>query len=49
MIEQIKTVDDVKIFFNELMEEGLNFHPDDSFSDYIHTASGCNSLMQNPG
>lgn len=40
MIEQIKTVEDVKVFFNELMAEGLNFHPDDPFSDYVHTASG---------
>ena len=40
MIEQINTVEDVKIFFNELLEEGLNFHPDDPFSDYIHAGSG---------
>ncbi|GAA4465489.1 hypothetical protein GCM10023093_17770 [Nemorincola caseinilytica] len=36
MIQEIKTVDDVKTFFNELHDEGLNFHPDDLFEQYIH-------------
>lgn len=36
MIQEIKTVEDVKTFFNEVYEEGLNFHPDDLFEHYIH-------------
>lgn len=36
MIQEIKTVDDVRIFLNELHDEGLNFHPDDLFEHYIH-------------
>lgn len=37
MIKSISTVDDVKIFFKQLFAEGLNFHPDDPFEDYINT------------
>ncbi len=37
MIHVIKTIDDVKTFFNGLLAEGLNFHPDDPFEDYINT------------
>ena len=36
MIQEIKTVEDVKTFFNELLAEELNFHPDDRFEDYIN-------------
>ena len=36
MIQSIKTIEDVKIFLNELHAEGLNFHPDDPFEDYIN-------------
>ncbi len=36
MIQEIKTVEDVKTFFNELLAENLNFHPDDQFEDYIN-------------
>lgn len=32
----IKSVEDVKAFFNHLVDERkLNFHPDDDFADYI--------------
>lgn len=40
MIQEIKTVEDVKTFFNDLYDEGLNFHPDDVFEHYIHTDTG---------
>jgi len=36
MIQEIKTIEDVKTFFEELLAEGLNFHPDDPFEDYIN-------------
>ena len=36
MIQEIKTTEDVKTFFEELLAEGLNFHPDDPFEDYIN-------------
>lgn len=36
MIQQIKTVEHVKIFFEALHAEGLNFHPDDPFDGYIN-------------
>ena len=40
MMQEIKTVDDVKDFFNELKSEGLNFHPDTSFADYVNIETG---------
>lgn len=36
MIQAIYTVEDVQKFFNDLHEEGLNFHPDDDFNNYIN-------------
>lgn len=36
MIKEIKTVEDVKIFFNQLLDESLNFHPDEDFANYIN-------------
>ena len=37
MIQEIRTTENVKTFFEELLAEGLNFHPDDMFESYIHT------------
>lgn len=36
MIQTIRTIDDVKAFFNDLLEESLNFHPDEDFANYIN-------------
>lgn len=36
MIQVINTVDDVKAYFNDLLEESLNFHPDEDFTNYIN-------------
>ena len=36
MIQTIKTIDDVKTFFKQLLEESLNFHPDEDFTNYIN-------------
>lgn len=36
MIQTIKTIEDVKVFFNDLLEESLNFHPDEDFTNYIN-------------
>lgn len=38
MIQEIRTIEDVKTWFRELIvEEKLNFHPDTPFEDYINT------------
>lgn len=37
MIQSINTIEDVKNFLNQLNAEGLNFHPDNDFADYINT------------
>lgn len=29
-------MDDVKAFFQQLLEESLNFHPDEDFTNYIN-------------
>lgn len=39
MIEKIETIEDVKTFFQQLKDEGLNFHPDTQFEDYINIES----------
>ena len=37
MIKEINTIEDVKLFAFQLVnEEDLSFHPDDNFSDYIN-------------
>ncbi len=36
MIQEVKTVEDVRTFFNELQAERLNFQPDDDFADYVN-------------
>ena len=36
MINKIQTLDDVKAFAKQLIAEGLNFHPDDDFNDYVN-------------
>lgn len=36
MIQEIKTIGDVRTFFKQLLAEGLNFHPDTPFEDYIN-------------
>lgn len=36
MIRKIKNTDDVIIFAKQLVKEGVNFHCDDDFNDYIN-------------
>lgn len=37
MIKKINTIEDVKLFAFQLVnEENLSFHPDDDFADYIN-------------
>jgi hypothetical protein len=36
MITKIETSKDVKMFAKQLIEEGVSFHPDDDFNDYVN-------------
>lgn len=36
MITKIETTDDVKAFAKQLIAEGVSFHPDDDFNDYVN-------------
>lgn len=36
MITKIKTTDDVKSFAKQIVAEGVSFHPDDDFNDYVY-------------
>jgi hypothetical protein len=36
MITKINTSEDVKAFAKQLIEEGVSFHPDDDFNDYVY-------------
>lgn len=35
MIENITTTEDVAVFAKQIIEEGVSFHPDDDFNDYV--------------
>lgn len=34
MITKIETIEDVKLFAKQILNEGVSFHPDDDFNDY---------------
>lgn len=36
MITNILTIADVRLFFKQLITEGVGFHPDDNFKDIIN-------------
>ena len=36
MLKQINTNNDVVVYAMQLVNEGVNFHPDDDFNDYIN-------------
>ena len=36
MITKIETTEDVKVFAKQLIAEGVSFHPDDDFNDYVN-------------
>lgn len=36
MIHELNTVEDVKQFIKDIISEGVNFHPDTPFEDYIN-------------
>jgi len=36
MITKIETSEDVKTFAKQLIAEGVSFHPDDDFNDYVN-------------
>lgn len=39
MLTKISTLEDVKNFARQLLSEGLSFHPDDDFNDYVNLES----------
>ena len=40
MIAEINTPEDINIFAKELIAEGLNFHPDEDFRNYVNLETG---------
>jgi hypothetical protein len=36
MLSKIETIEDVKLFAKQILAEGVSFHPDDDFKDYIY-------------
>lgn len=36
MIDKILVIEDVRKFAKQLIVEGLSFHPDDDFNDYVN-------------
>jgi hypothetical protein len=37
MIQAITNIEDVSVFFHELLQEGVNAHPDEDFTQYINS------------
>lgn len=46
MVQSIKTLDDVRTFFQQLLEESLNFHPDEDFERYINVETKENTFTK---
>jgi len=40
MLSEIKTSEDVSAFVQQLVAEGLNYHPDDDFNNYVNIETG---------
>jgi hypothetical protein len=40
MIAEIKSIEDVAEFVSQLVDEGLNYHPDDDFENYVNMETG---------
>lgn len=40
MISKIDSLDHVKLFVHQLVQEGINYHPDDDFCNYVNMESG---------
>ena len=36
MIPKIETLEDIKLFAKQIINEGVSFHPDDDFKDYVN-------------
>lgn len=36
MLTKIETIEDVKLFAKQIISEGVSFHPDDDFNDYVN-------------
>ena len=39
MIDKIEKIDDIKLFAKQIIGEGVSFHPDDDFNDYVNLKS----------
>jgi len=39
MIDKIEKKDDIKLFAKQIINEGVSFHPDDDFNDYVNLKS----------
>ena len=39
IVNELSRLEDVKIFFQQILNEGINFHPDTDFLDYINLQS----------
>ncbi|WP_262712082.1 hypothetical protein [Litoribacter populi] len=39
-MKTIKTLDEVKLYIQGLIEDGLIFHPDEAFANYVDLKTG---------
>lgn len=47
MIAKIRTLDDIKTFTKQLVEEGTNVHPDEDFINYVNIETGVDTYTPN--
>lgn len=40
MIDKIEKIEDIKLFAKEIIDNGVSFHPDDDFNDYVYFNTG---------
>ncbi len=36
MITKINSIEDIKLFSKQIIDESVSFHPDDDFNDYVN-------------
>ncbi|AXB55212.1 hypothetical protein [Flavobacterium fluviale] len=46
MLNKILNIEDVKQFAKQLTAEGLSFHPDDDFNDYVNSKTNLPSYSK---
>jgi hypothetical protein len=47
MIQKIESLEDIAEFMHNLVEEGVNAHPDEDFKNYVNFETGADTFTEN--